>query len=182
MTDDFPEEEFAPIAAAIKQLPYFSPSRQFADNVMSRVHVKGVSSVPAKASPVSIQPAFHRAPVERRTALPARDIDIRRSVPARLAATALAASIGLTMTVVVLVAMFDVNLFVLISRIFGQSTMNFLASLTANASAWAQAITSSTVAAAGTATGLAVVGSFAAGVVASTAVLRAAASASRKAA
>jgi hypothetical protein len=86
------------------------------------------------------------------------------------------------MTVVALVSFFDLNLFVLVSRIFGQSTMTFLAGLASEATATATATATSSVAAAGTATGAAVMGSFAAGAVAATAVLRAAANASRKAA
>jgi hypothetical protein len=86
------------------------------------------------------------------------------------------------MTVVTLIALFDVNLFVLVGRIFGQSTMAFLASMATDAAASATATASSTAAAAGTGTGLAVIGSFAAGAVAATAALRAAATASRRAA
>lgn len=182
MTDYFPEEEeFAPIAKAMKDLPYFAPSPQFADKVMAHVRVPGASKVPAAADRRELQPAWS-APIERRSPTQVPQTNYRRSVPARIAAAALVASVGVTMTVVALVALFDVNLFVLVSRIFGQSTVSFLASLASEASASASATASSGAAAAGTTAGMAVIGSFAAGAVAATAALRAAATASRKAA
>jgi hypothetical protein len=86
------------------------------------------------------------------------------------------------MTIVALVTFFDLNLFVLVSRVFGQSTMTFLAGLASDASATATSTATGAAAAAGTGTGIAVIGSFAAGAVAATAALRAAATASRRAA
>jgi hypothetical protein len=181
VTDNFPEEEFAPLAKAMKELPYFAPSPQFAEKVMARVRVPGAVRVPAVADRRSIEPAW-TAPIERRSPTPVPQTNYRRSIPARIAAATLVASLGVTMTVVALVTLFDLNLFVLVSRIFGQSTMAFLASLTSEAAATAAATASSGAAAAGTMTGMAVMGSFAAGAVAATAALRAAATASRKAA
>jgi hypothetical protein len=99
-----------------------------------------------------------------------------------MVAGALVASLGVTMTAIVLVSVFNFDVFLLVSRIFGQSTMAFLASLATDAGATATATASSTAAAAGTATGIAAIASFAAGAAAATAALRAAASASRKAA
>lgn len=180
MTENFSDKEFEPIAAAMKKLPQFAPSPHFADKVMARVRMPASSQVPVIAYSRSIEPAWS-APVERRSPQ-VPQTDLRRSIPARLAATALAASLGVTMTAIALVAFFDLNLFVLVSRIFGQSTMTFLAGLAADASASASATAASSAAAAGTAAGMAVIGSFAAGAVAATAALRAAASASRKAA
>lgn len=180
MTENFSDEEFEPIAAAMKKLPQFAPSPHFADKVMARVRLPDSAPVPAVADRRSIVPVWS-APAERRSPQ-VPQTDLRRSVPARLAATALAASLGITMTAVALVAFFDLNLFVLVSRIFGQSTMTFLATLATDASASATATAASSAAAAGTATGMAVIGSFAAGAAAATAVLRAAAAASRKAA
>jgi|SRR5687768_4298703 len=165
----------------MKQLPSFSPSPQFADKVMARVRIRGAVQAPIHSEIRSIAPAY-RAPLERRAAPPMAQPDIRRSIPARIAATALATSLGVTMTAVALVVFFDLNLFMLISRIFGASTMTFLATLASDATASVTATAASTAAAAGTAAGMAVVGSFAAGMVAATAALRAAASASRKAA
>lgn len=182
MTDYFSEEqEFAAIAKAMKELPYFSPSPQFADKVMAHVRVPGAVQVPAVADRRAIEPEWS-APIERRTPHLVPQTNYRRSIPARLAAAGLVATVGVTMTVVTLVALFDVNLFVLVSRIFGQSTMAFLTSMVTDASASATATASSTAAAAGTGTGIAVIGSFAAGAVAATAALRAAATASRRAA
>ena len=181
MTDHFSEEEFAPIARAMKDLPYFAPSPQFADRVMAHVRVPGAVQVPVVADRRAIQPAWS-APIERRSPTPVPQTNYRRSIPARLAAAGLVASVGVTMTVVALITLFDVNLFVLISRIFGQSTMAFLAAMASDATATAGATAASGAAAAGTTAGLAVIGSFAAGAVAATAALRAAATASRKAA
>ena len=180
MTDYFSDEEFAPIAAAMKELPQFSPSPRFADEVMARVRVPGAAVLPTVAERRSIEPVWP-GPMERR-ADPVPLAAFRRSIPARLAATALVASVGVTMTAIALVALFDVNLFVLVSRIFGQSTMTFLAGLATEATSAAGTTAATSAAAAGTATGVAVIASFAAGTVAATAALRAAASASRKAA
>lgn len=181
MTDNFSEEEFAPIAKAMKDLPYFAPSPQFADKVMARVRVPGAVQVPSLAD-TRVFESRYSAPIERRAPAPVPQTNLRRSIPARIAAASLVASLGVTMAVVAVVALFDIPLFVLISRIFGQSTMTFLASLASEATAAAGATAGSTAAAAGTATGMAVIGSFAAGAVAATAALRAAATASRKAA
>ena len=181
MTDNFSEEDFAPIAKAMKDLPYYAPSPQFADKVMARVRIRGAVQVPAVADRRAIEPRWS-APIERRSPHPVPQTNYRRSIPARLAAASLVATVGVTMTVVTLIALFDVNLFVLVGRIFGQSTMAFLASMATEAAASATATASSTAAAAGTGTGLAVIGSFAAGAVAATAALRAAATASRRAA
>ena len=181
MTDYFPEEDFAPIAKAMTDLPYFAPSPQFADKVMAHVRVPGAVQVPVVADRRAIQPAWS-APIERRAPAPVPQTNYRRSIPARLAAAGLVASVGVTMTVVALITLFDVNLFVLISRIFGQSTMAFLAAMASDATATAGATAASGAAAVGTTTGMAVIGSFAAGAVAATAALRAAATASRKAA
>ena len=181
MTDYFSEDEFAPIAKAMKDLPYFAPSSQFADKVMAHVRIPGALPVPAIADRRAIQPEW-TAPIERRTPAMVPQTSMRRSIPARLAAASLVAAVGVTMSVVALVTVFNLDLFVLVSRIFGQGTMTFLANLATDASATASATAASSTAAAGTATGMAVIGSFAAGAVAATAALRAAATASRKAA
>jgi hypothetical protein len=108
--------------------------------------------------------------------------DLRRSIPARIAVAGLVASAGVTMALVTLVAFFNVDLLLLVSRVFGAGTVQFLASLATDASATAASTASGAVASAGTTAGMAVAGSFAAGLVAATVALRAAASASRKAA
>lgn len=180
MTDDFSDEEFAPIAAAMKQLPQFAPSPHFADKVMAQVRIGGAVQVPVVRDIRAMEPRYN-APIERRAPAPMQP-DLRRSIPARIAATALVASLGMTMTVVALVAFFDLNLFMFVSRIFGASTMTFLTGLATDATASVTATAAGAAASAGTGAGMAVFGSFAAGAVAATAVLRAAASASRKAA
>ena len=181
MTDNFSEEEFAPIAKAMKDLSYFAPSPQFADKVMARVRVPGASQVPAVAESKALEPRYS-ARIERRAPAPVPQTNLRRSIPARIAAAGLVASLGVTMALVAIVSLFDIPLFVLVSRIFGQGTMTFLASLAADATAAANTAVAGSAAAAGTATGMAVIGSFAAGAVAATAALRVAATASRKAA
>lgn len=164
----------------MKDLPYFAPSPQFADKVMARVRVPGAAQVPSLADTLVVQPRYSPR-IERRAPAMVPQTSLRRSIPARIAAAGLVASLGVTMTVVALVTFFDLNLFVLVSRIFGQSTMTFLAGLASESAATASA-TAGSFAAAGTATGMAVIGSFAAGAFAATAALRAAASASRRAA
>jgi hypothetical protein len=181
LTDYFEEEQFAPIAKAMKDLPYFAPSPQFADKVMAHVRINGASEVPAIADHRAVQPVW-AAPIERRNPALVPQPSLRRSLPARIAAASLVASVGVTMTIVALVSVFNLDLFVLVSRIFGTSTMAFLSGLATQASATASATAASSTAAAGTAAGMAVIGSFAAGAVAATAALRVAASASRKAA
>ena len=185
MTDHFSDEEFAPIAAAMKELPYFAPSPQFADKVMARVRIPGAAGVPAvvEARPVepvrrSVQPLYRVS--ERRAEV--QETDLRRSIPARLAARALVASASVAVTAIALVTLFNFDLFLFVSRIFGPGTMSFLTALATDASSGAASAVSGAVASAGTAAGLAVIGSFAAGAVAATAALRAAASASRRAA
>ena len=185
MTDFYSDEEFAPIAAAMKELPYFAPSPHFADKVMARVHVGGAANVPAVAKPASVPAQSRPLPYpeysfERRVSVQVPQADIRRSIPARIAAAALVASLGVTMATVALVAFFNVDLLLLVSRVFGASTVNFLSALVTETSATATA--SGAAASAATATGAAVVGSFAAGLVVATVGLRAAASASRRAA
>ncbi len=164
----------------MKQLPQFAPSPHFADKVMAQVRIGGAVQVPVVRDIRAMEPRYN-APIERRAPAPMQP-DLRRSIPARIAATALVASLGMTMTVVALVAFFDLNLFMFVSRIFGASTMTFLTGLATDATASVTATAAGAAASAGTGAGMAVFGSFAAGAVAATAVLRAAASASRKAA
>lgn len=182
MTDDYSDEEFAPIAAAMKELPYFAPSAQFADKVMSRVRIQGAVGLPVAAQSRSVAPGYIAPPpIKRETFTPASP-DHRRSIPARIAATALVATFGTAMAAIVLVSVFNIDLLVLISRIFGQGAVGFLAELAADAASSVGATAASSTAAASTGAGIAVIGSFVAGATVATAGLRAAASASRKAA
>lgn len=182
MTDDYSEEEFAPIAAALKRLPYFEPSPDFADGVMARVSVArpGRVAVVGESLPVRQRPQL-----QLRTTPPhmVRQANyFPRSLPARIAAVALLGSLSVTMSAVALFAMFQMDLFVFVAQVFGEGTIAFLASLGADVAGSATVTAASSAAAVGTASGLAIVGSFAAGVVAATAGLRAAASINRKAA
>jgi hypothetical protein len=181
LIDDYSDEEFEPIAAALRDLPQFAPSPQFADKVMSRVRIPGASNVPVAARPRAVNPGYISPPVRRETYVPAAP-DLRRSIPARLAATALVTTFGTAVAAILLVTVCNVDLFVLIARVFGQGAVGFMAGLAADATSSVGATAASTSAAAGTATGIAVIGSFAAGAALATAGLKAAASASRKAA
>jgi hypothetical protein len=183
LTDhDFPDEEFAPIAAAMKELPHFAPSPHFADKVMARVRIHGAVNLPAAAEQRSVAaPGYIAPPVRRQTYVPERQ-DLRRSIPARFAATAIVATFGTAVAAVMLVTIFNIDLFVLISRVFGQGAVGFLAGLAADASSTIGATAASTTATASTGAGVAVIGSFVAGAAVATAGLRAAASANRKAA
>ena len=178
MTDNYSEEEFAPIAAAMKKLPQFAPSARFADKVMAQVRVAGAERVQAAPLPI----AYPKYEMERRARVEVAVPDIRRSIPARIAVAALVASAGVTMAVVTLVAVFNIDVLVLVSRVFGAGTMSFLTALATDATTTVTTTATGAVASAGTATGAAVAGSFAAGLVAATVALRAAASASRRAA
>ncbi len=187
MTDNYSDEEFAPIAAAMKKLPQFAPSPHFADEVMSRVRIPA-AQVPmvAQAMPVTrrreaVVPMYS-APIERRSTMPVDRPDLRRSIPARIAATALVASMSVTMAAVAMVAFFNIDILLLVSRVFGPGTVSFLTALATDVSVTAASTATGAAASAGTGAGVAVGGSFAAGLVAATALLRAAASASRKAA
>jgi hypothetical protein len=183
LTDNYSDEEFAPIAAAMKELPQFAPSPQFADKVMARVRIPG--AVPVVQRPP--MPVRRPAPgdgmsIDRRSPALVPQVDLRRSVPARIAAAALVASASVTVAAITLVTLFNFDLFLFVSRVFGPSTMSFLTAMVADFSATATTTASGAVASAGTAAGAAIIGSFAAGALATTAALRAAASASRKAA
>lgn len=182
MTDNYSEEDFTAIEAALKELPYFSPSPDFADKVMARVRLPGAVQVPAVADRRAIEPRYTSAPIERRAPSLVPQADYGRSIPARLAAASLVATVGVTMTAIVLVAVFDVNLFMLVSRVFGAGTVQFLTSMVTGTSSSVATAASGAAASAGTATGIAAIGSFAAGAAVATAGLRAVASASRRAA
>ena len=182
MEDHISDEEFAPIAAAMKELPYFAPSPQFADKVMARVRIPGATGLPVAAQARSVAPGFIApAPVRRENFAPAVP-DYRRSIPARIAATALVATFGTAVAAILLINVFNIDLFLLVTRVFGQGAVGFLAGLAADASSSVGATAASGAAAAGTGAGIAVIGSFVAGAAVATAGLRAAASINRKAA
>ena len=181
MTDDISDAEFAPIAAAMKELPYFAPSSHFADEVMSRVRIAGAMPAPVAAQRQVVAPGHISPPVRRESYLPASP-DLRRSIPARFVAKALAVSFAASVSAVILLMVFNVDILVLVTRIFGRGAVSFILGLVADGSTVASTTAASSAAAAGTAAGAAIIGSFIAGAAVATAGLKAAASANRKAA
>ncbi|HEY3257750.1 MAG TPA: hypothetical protein VGJ64_02760 [Gemmatimonadaceae bacterium] len=178
MRDDLTPDELAPIEQAMKRLPYFDPSPGFADRVMARV-----TRFQAVAAPGSIQPAPR---VRMPELVPEREEVVhymRRPLPVRLAATALLASAAVTMSLIALMAVFRPDLFMLVVGAFGNQALGFLAVL---GNQTAAAVLGDTglgyVRAAGSVAGIATMATFAVGAVGATAVLRAAASTTRKAA
>lgn len=179
MREDLTPEEFAPIEQALKRLPYFDPAPGFADKVMARV-----TRFQAVAAPGSI------SPVPRLVQMPELESQqedvvhyLRRPLPVRLAATALLASAAVTMSVIALIAVFRLDLFLFVVQAFGEQALGFMALLGSQAAATVLGDTAlGYVQAAGSATGLATIGTFALGALAATAVLRAGASVTRKAA
>lgn len=180
MRDDLSPEEFAPIEQALKRLPYFDPSPGFADGVMARVTRFQAVAAPGALQPV---PRVVRMP----ELMPQDDQDVvhylRRPLPVRLAATALVASAAVTMSVIALLAVFRLDLFLFVIRVFGEQGLGFLGIL---GNEVAGSVVGDTalgyVQSAGSAAGVATIGAFALGALGATAVLRAAANTTRKAA
>ena len=178
MRDDLSPDELGPIEQALKRLPYFDPSPGFADRVMGRV-----TRFQAMAAPGSIQPVTR---VRMPELVPQREEVVhymRRPLPVRLAATALLASAAVTMSVIALIAVFRIDLFMLVFNTFGGQALGFLSILGDEAAA---AVLGETglgyVQSAGSLAGVATLATFAVGAIGATAVLRAAASSARKAA
>jgi hypothetical protein len=178
LRDDLTPEDFGPIEAALKRLPYFDPSPGFSDKVMARV-----TRFQHHAAPGSIQPVPR---IRMPELVPEREEVVhymRRPLPVRLVATALVASAGVTMSLVVLMGVFRPDLFMMVFGAFGSQSLGFLALLAQEAGAAALGDAGlSYVQAAGSVAGVATIASFAAGALGATAVLRAAASPTRKAA
>lgn len=178
MRDELTPEDFRPIEAALKRLPYFDPSPGFSDKVMARV-----TRFQHLAAPGSIQPI---ARVRMPELVPEREEVVhymRRPLPVRLVATALVASAGVTMSLVVLMAVFRPDLFMMVVGTFGSQSLGFLALLAQETGAAVLGDAGlAYVQAAGSVAGVATIATFAAGALGATAVLRAAASTTRKAA
>ena len=178
MRDELTPEDFGPIDAALKRLPYFDPSPGFSDKVMARV-----TRFQVRAAPGSIQPITR----VRMPELAAEREEVvhymRRPLPVRLVATALLASAAVTMSLVAMMAVFRPDLFMMVLGAFGNQTLGFLSILANETGA---AVLGETgvgyVQAAGSLAGIATMATFAAGALGATAVLRAAASSTRKAA
>jgi hypothetical protein len=108
---------------------------------------------------------------------------MRRPLPVRLVATALLASAAVTLSLVAMMAVFRPDLFMMVLGAFGNQTLGFLSILANETGA---AVLGETglgyVQSAGSLAGIATMATFAAGALGATAVLRAAASTTRKAA
>ena len=180
MRDDLSPEESARIEQALKRLPYFDPSPGFADRVMARVTRFEHAAAPGQIVPV---PRVVRMP----ELVQQEDADVvhymRRPLPVRVAATALLASAAVTMSVIALFAVFRLDLFVFVVRVFGEQALGFLALFGSEAAGSVLGDTALGYAqAAGTFAAIATFATFGIGALGATAVLRAAASNTRKAA
>jgi hypothetical protein len=178
LRDEQTPDDFVKIEQALKRLPYFDPSRGFADKVMARV-----ARFQAVAAPGSIQPAPR---VVRMPELsPHRDEVVhymRRPLPVRLVAMALVGSAAVTMSVVILIAAMRPDLFVFVAQIFGGQALDFMAALGNGVAGSVFGDTGLGYVQGGSVAGAATIGMFVLGAVGATAVLRAAASTTRKAA
>ena len=178
MRDDLTPEQAARIEQALKRLPYFDPSPGFSDKVMARV-----TRFQAVAAPGSIQPVPR---VRMPELVPEREEVvhyIRRPLPVRVVATALLASAALTMSIIAITAFFRPDLMLLVINAFGNQSLGFLTVLATNTANGVLGDAGySYVSSAGSLAGVATIASFAAGAYGASAVLRAAASSTRKAA
>jgi len=178
LRDDLSPEQAARIEQALKRLPYFDPSPGFSDKVMARV-----TRFQALAAPGSIQPVPR---VRMPELVPERDEVVhymRRPLPVRVVATALLASAALTMSIIAITAFFRPDLMMLVINAFGSQSLGFLTVLAQNTADGVLGDAGySYVSSAGSLAGIATIATFAAGAFGATAVLRAAASSTRKAA
>jgi len=107
---------------------------------------------------------------------------MRRPLPVRLAAMALLGSAAVTMSLIALIAVFRVDLFLFVASVFGDQALGYLALLGNQVAGSMLGDTALGYISSGSAVGVAAIGTFALGAIAATAVLRAAASTTRKAA
>jgi hypothetical protein len=178
LIDDTPQD-FLPIEQALKRLPYHAPSPDFSDRVMARVtRFQHLQLVP------SATPAIARPRLPELASLPTDIVHYqRRPLPVRLAAIALVASAAITTAAVLLFAVFELDLFVVVARVFGEGAVGFLSALASTTAASVLGEnTVAYVATAGPGAVVATIGMFALGAAGAAAGLRAAASATRKAA
>ena len=177
MRDDLTPDDFVPIEQALKRLPYFEPSAGFADRVMARV-----TRFQDVAAPGRINPVARERVVRMPELVPQRDDDVvhylRRPLPVRLAAIALLGSAAVTMSVIALIAVFRLDLFLLVMNTFGEQGLGYLAVLGNQATATVLGDTAvGYLDTAGSLAGVATMASFAVGAVGATTFLRAASSA-----
>ena len=172
MREDPSTEEFARVEQALKRLPYFDPSPGFADRVMARV-----TRFQPMAAPGQIVPLPREQRVRMPELVPQREDVVhymRRPLPVRLAAMALVGSAAVTMSLIVLLAVFRVDLFLFVASVFGDQALGYLALLGNQVAGSALGDTALGYVASGSALGFATIGTFALGALAATAVLRAA--------
>lgn len=177
MRDDLTPDDFVPIEQALKRLPYFEPSAGFADRVMARV-----TRFQDVAAPGRINPVVRERVVRMPELVPQRDDDVvhylRRPLPVRVAAIALLGSAAVTMSVIALIAVFRLDLFMLVMNTFGEQGLGYLAVLGNQAAATVLGDTAvGYLDTAGSLAGVAMMASFAVGAVGATTFLRAASSA-----
>ena len=173
MREDLSPEQLARIEQALKRLPYFDPSPGFADKVMARVtRFKHV------AAPGQIVPLPREQRIRMPELVPQRDEVVhymRRPLPVRLAAMAVVGSAALTMSLIAILGVFRPDLFLFVASVFGDSALGYLALLGNQVASSVLGETAVGYVASGSPLGIATIGSFAVGAIATTAVLRAAA-------
>jgi hypothetical protein len=166
------------IEQALKRLPYFDPSPDFANKVMARVTRFQPMVAPGSIEPVRRMPMPELVP-EREEVVHY----MRRPLPVRLVATALVASAAVTLSLVALMVTFRPDLVMLVVNTFGDQALGYLAILGDQTAAAVLGDSGlSYVQATGSLAMMATMASFAAGALGTAAVLRAAASTTRKAA
>ena len=178
MRDEQTPDDFVKIEQALKRLPYFDPSPGFADKVMARV-----TRFQAVAAPGSIQPV---ARVVRMPELSAQRDEVvhymRRPLPVRLVAMALVGSAAVTMSVIFLIAAMRPDLFLFVAQTFGGDALGFMAAMGNGVAGSVLGDTGLAYVQSPSLVGAATIGTFVLGAAGATAVLRAAASTTRKAA
>jgi len=178
LRDEQTPDDFVQIEQALKRLPYFDPSPGFADRVMARV-----TRFQPVAAPGSIQPVPR---VVRMPELsPQRDEVVhymRRPLPVRLVAMALVGSAAVTMSVMFLIVAMRPDLFLLVAQTFGGDALGFLAAMGNGVAGSVLGDTGLAYVQSPSVAGAATIGMFVLGGAGATAVLRAAATTTRKAA
>lgn len=173
MREDLSAEQLARIEQALKRLPYFDPSPGFADRVMARV-----TRFERVAAPGQIVPLPREQRIRMPELVPQRDEVVhymRRPLPVRLTAFALVGSAAVTMSLIALIAVFRPDMFLFVASVFGDSALGYLALLGNQVASSVLGETAVGYVASGSPLGIATIGSFAVGAIATTAVLRAAA-------
>jgi hypothetical protein len=172
LREDLSPEEFARVEQALKRLPYFDPSPDFADRVMARV-----TRFQPMNAPGQIVPLPREQRVRMPELVPQREEVVhymRRPLPVRLAAMALLGSAAVTMSLIAIIAVFRVDLFLFVVNVFGDQALGYLALLGNEVAGSVLGDTALGYVASGSAVGAATIGTFALGAIAATAVLRAA--------